>query len=104
MSKTEPNPVNEARAIIQQEISDYRTKLEALTLLKEDATPNPILIEGETQAGYFCQLMADPRDVAKILLHYNYPMYRVLQEDAPDEMWNELAQLVGLESISSFDL
>lgn len=48
---------------------------------------DPILIGGETTAGYFCQLMVDPKEVAKIALEYNYPVWHILKEDYPDGMW-----------------
>ena len=94
--------LQEALSLVQIAISDYRTKLEAITLTKDDC--DPILLEGETEAGYFCQMMIDPKPVAEILLAHDYPIFRILQEDAPDAMWEELAQLVGLQAVSSFDL
>ena len=48
--------------------------------------------------------MVDPKDVAKILLEYNYPVWRVLGEDAPDEMWEDLGRKFGLEHVCSVDL
>lgn len=65
---------------------------------------DPILIEGETTAGYFCHLMVDPKDVAKIALRYEYPVWSVLQQDFPDEMWEELGRKFGLATVSSIDL
>ena len=44
------------------------------------------MVEGETLTGYYCQLMTDPKDVAKILLEYDYLVWRVFDEDAPDAM------------------
>lgn len=93
-----------AREIINQKISDERTKLEAFTLLKPDATPDPVCIEGETETGYYCQMMVDPRDIAPILLEHDYPVFKVLQEDYPEAMWAELAQKIGIDSVSSVDL
>lgn len=93
-----------ARETIAQVISDYRTVLEAITLLKADDCPDPILIEGETRTGYFCQMMVDPREVAPILLEYNYPVWLALGEDFPDAMWEELGEHFGLASVSSVDL
>lgn len=89
---------------VQEMISDYRTILEGITLLKEDATPDPILIEGETRKGYYCQLMVDPRDIAQILLNYNYPVCRILDDEAPEAMWVELGEKFGLATVTSFDL
>ena len=89
---------------VNQMISDYRTIIEGITLLKEDATPDPILIEGETKTGYYCQLMVDPRDVAPILLKYDYPVCRILGEEPPHQMWLDLGEKFGLDSVTSFDL
>ena len=96
--------LNHARDIINQKISDERTKLEAITLLKPDAEPHPICIEGETTAGYYCQLMVDPRECAPILLKHDYEIYKVLQEDVPAEMWEELGAKFGLATVTSVDL
>jgi hypothetical protein len=96
--------LNNAREIINQKISDERTKLEAFTLLKPDATPEQILIEGETEMGYYCQIMVDPRDCAPILLKYDYPIYKVLQEEFPEGMWEELGRKFGIKTIMSVDL
>ena len=94
----------QARETITQAISDYRTVLEAITLLKPDDCSEPILIEGETRAGYYCQMMVDSREVAPILLKYNYPVWLALGEDFPDAMWEELGEHFGLDSVSSVDI
>lgn len=64
----------------------------------------PIMVEGETTTDYYCQLMVDPKDVAKIMLDYNYPVWRVLEEDAPDGIWEELGYKFGLARVCSVDL
>ena len=48
--------------------------------------------------------MVGPKDVAKILLEYDYPVWRVLEEEAPDEMWGDLGRKFGLEHVCSVDL
>ena len=65
---------------------------------------DPILVEGETSEGYYCQLMVDPKDAARIMLEYNYPVWNILMEDAPDAMWRELARKYGIAVVSSVDL
>lgn len=60
---------------------------------------DPIMVEGKTSTGYYCQLMADPKDAAKILLKYDYPVWRVLDEDAPRAMWEDLGREFGLEHV-----
>lgn len=62
------------------------------------------MVEGETTAGYFCQLMVNPQEVAKIFIGYDYALYRVLSEDAPDAMWEDLGRKFGLEHVCSVDL
>jgi len=65
---------------------------------------SPIMLEGETSTGYYCQMMVDPKDVAEVFLKYDYPVWRTLEEDVPQEMWDELARIYGLETVSSVDL
>ena len=65
---------------------------------------HPIMIEGETTAGYFCQLIVSPQEVAKIFVDYGYALYRVLSEDAPDAMWEVLGRKFGLEHVCSVNL
>lgn len=59
---------------------------------------------GKTTAGYYCQLMVNPQEVAKIFVDYDYVLYRVLGEDAPDAMWEDLGRKFGLEHVCSVDL
>ena len=87
---------------VQQAISDYRTQLEAMTLSNDDL--DPILIEGETETGYSCSMMVNPKDVAKILLKYDFPIYEVLGDEAPQGMWDDLAEQFGVGAVTSFDL
>lgn len=93
--------LEDAVAVVQKEIRDLRAKYESVTKTEEQ---DPIMVEGETSTGYYCQLMADPKDVAKILLEYDYPVWRVLDEDAPRAMWEDLGRELGLEHVCSVDL
>ena len=65
---------------------------------------DPVLVEGETSEGYICHLMVDPKDAARIMLEYNYPVWNILMEDAPDAMWCDLAKKFGVETVSGVDL
>ena len=78
-----------------------RQRLEEIARTEEG---EPILVEGETTAGYYCQLMVDPKDAAKIMLEYDYPVWHVLEEDAPDAMWEDLGRKFGLEHVCLVDL
>ena len=88
------NLVNEAI------MAEYK-RLEGIAKTEEG---DPIMIEGETTAGYFCQMMVDPKDVAKIALDYNYPVWHILHQDYPDCMWEDLGRKFGLATVCSIDL
>ena len=86
---------------VNEAIRAERQRLEEIARTEEG---EPILVEGETTTGYYCQLMVDPKDVAKILLEYDYPVWRVLEEDASDAMWDDLGRKFGLKTVCSVDL
>ena len=92
-----------SKETIVQAISDYRTGLEALTLTDSDDL-SPVMVEGETRTGYYCQLMGSPKEVAEIVLKYDYPVFVALEEEPPQAMWDELASHFGLANVTSFDL
>ena len=91
----------DAVGIVNNAIDKRRKELEEIAKTEE---ADPILIEGETTAGYFCQMMVDPKDVAKIALEYNYPVWETLLMDAPDGMWEDLARKFGLATVDTMDL
>ena len=93
--------LEDAVAVVQKEIREWRIKYESVAKAEEQ---DPIMVEGETTAGYFCQLMVDPKEVARIFVDYDYALYRVLGEDAPDAMWEDLGRKFGLEHVCSVDL
>ena len=94
-------PLDIAVPIVNAAITEYRDKLTKIAKTEES---EPILVEGQTTAGYYCQMMVDPKEVAQILLDWEYPTYRILEEEAPQGMWDELGEQFGLSSVSSFDL
>lgn len=94
--------LEDAVAVIQKEIRKWCEKYESVA--NENEQDHPIMVEGETTTGYFCQLMVNSQEVAKIFVDYDYALYRVLGEDAPDTMWENLGRKVGLERVCSVDL
>lgn len=62
------------------------------------------MLEGSTEKGYSCYMMVDPKDVARIFLEYNYPVWSILEEESPIELWDDLARFYGLETVNSVDL
>lgn len=96
------NTLLDAVKLVNKAIMEERKRLE--TIAKSDEEQSPIMIEGETMAGYYCQLMVDPKEVAKIMLEYDYPVWRIIEEDAPDAMWEDLGRKFGLMHVCSADI
>lgn len=91
----------EAVKLVNEAIVAEYKRLEDIAKTEEG---DPILIEGETTVGYFCHLMVDPKEVAKIALEYNYPVWHILRQDYPDGMWEDLGRKFGLATVCSIDL
>ncbi|SFG86906.1 hypothetical protein [Enterocloster clostridioformis] len=91
----------EAVALVNKEIDREYKRLQKIA---DEEQATPIIVEGETHAGYSCRLMVDPQLVARIALKYDYPLYLVLGLDHPDTMWDELAHIFGLCSVFEIDL
>lgn len=93
--------ISEAVCLVNAEIEAVRKRLEDISQTEE---ASPIFVEGETSAGYYAQIMASPSEVAKIMLKYDYHFWNILEQDAPDDMWLDIAEMVGLESVFSVDI
>ena len=62
--------LEDAVAVVQKEISKWREKYESVA--NKNGQDHSIMVEGdETTAGYYCQLMANPQEVAKIFVDYD---------------------------------
>ena len=101
MEKEKDSKLHEAVKLVNEAIMAEYKRIEEIAKTEEG---DPILIEGETIAGYFCHLMVDPKDVAKIALEYNYPVWHILEHDYPDGMWEDLGRKFGLATVCSIDL
>ena len=95
----EKNRLSDAVRIVKEAIDTERKRLEAI---KED--DDPIMLVGETVTGYYAQLMVNPKTVAKIMLDYDYPFWTILDEEAPQGMWDQLAKVFGLDAVSEVDI
>lgn len=93
--------VKEAVEIVNKAIKVNRKGYEVIANTDEQS---PVELEGTTRTGHACVMMVDPMEVAQIFLQYDYPTWNVLGEEAPDEMWEEMARQFGLASVSSVDL
>lgn len=93
--------LSSAVKLVNEAIAEEIKRIESFL---SDEEHDPIMIEGETETGHYCQLMVNPTEVAKIFLRYNCPIWRILEEDAPEEMWRELGRVFGLKTVISVDL
>ena len=99
--KKQKIPLSEAVKTVNQAI---RKREEELRAYVETNSSDLVVVEGESNTGYSCCAQIYTKDVAQILLDYNEPMYRVLGEEYPDGIWNELACIAGLKAICSVDI
>lgn len=100
-NKTQKEAISEATRLINNEIRKERKRLEDISQT-EDA--DPIRVEGETFTGYYAEIMVEPSKVAEIMLKYNYHFWDTLGQDAPDGMWRNIADMVGLRIVSFVDI
>ena len=98
--KVNKEELAQAVKIVNEAIRAEEQRLRKIASAEEQ---DPVMVEGTTTAGYGCQLMVDPKDAAKIMLDYDYPVWKVLEADAPNGMWEDLGRKFGLESVSSVD-
>lgn len=94
-------PLSEAAKIVKLAIHSMETQL-IKTANQDDQ--GPVMLEGTTTHGFPVTMMIDPKIPAKVMLEYNYPTYSILEEDAPQEMWDELARIVGLGNVLEVDM
>jgi len=93
--------LTKAVKIVRKAIQDLETNYKKIANTEEQ---DPVLLEGDTRTGYACQMMVDPKDVAQVFLDYEYPMWRILEEEPPEAMWNRLAEIYGLDAVCSVDI
>lgn len=99
--ETREKSVSEAVHLVQVEIEAVRKRLEDIACTEK---ADSILVEGETSTGYDVHIMADPSKIAKIMLRYDYHFWYILDEEVSDDMWLDIAGMVGLEHVSSVDI
>lgn len=74
--RREEERLKEAVKLVHEAIADERKRLEVISKTEDG---DVIMLEDETTAGYFCHMLVDPKDVAKIALEYNYPVWLSLK-------------------------
>lgn len=95
------NTLEEAVKVVKAAIEAKEKNLQAYVDAQE---PDPVMLEGGTSEGYQVQMMISPAIPARIMLKYDYPTYDILEEEAPSEMWDEMAKMVGLASVDTVDI
>lgn len=93
--------LDEAVKIVNQAIRERENELRKY--METDSTET-VMVEGETDTGYGCCALICAKEVARIMLDYGEPMYRVLGEEYPQGIWDGLAHIAGLETIYSVDI
>ena len=94
----DPEKLSEA-VIVEQKMAEIEENLRGYADAAEGECGRAVL-DGRTTTGYDAFITLDGGKVARILLNYNYPLYTAMGLDYPDEMWAELAELVGLYVVS----
>lgn len=100
-NKSDTEELAKAVKIVQKAIRDMEAEYEKIAKTEEQG---PVMLEGSTRTGYACQMMVDPKDVAKVFLDYQYPVWYILGEEPPMDMWERLAEIYGLDTVSSVDI
>ena len=100
-NQTNTDELAKAVKLVQEAIRAEEARLEKIAHSSEES---PIMLEGTTSTGYFCQMMIDPKEAAQVLLDYQYPVWKVLEEESPIEMWDRLSDIYGLDAVSSVDI
>ena len=98
------NPTDNLKDAVKVVQAAIKAKEDYYTKIANTEEQDPVLLEGTTVKGYFCHLMVDPKDVTRVFLEYNYPVWSILEEEPPIGLWDDLARFYGLETVSSVDL
>lgn len=98
MDKTEQE---EAIKIVNELIREEYNRLYAIA---QDEESDPVCVAGYTVKDFFVQANISGSKAAQILLDYDYPIYTILKEDCPQDMWDSLAEHVGIASVVSVDI
>ena len=91
--------LSEAVRIVNEAIKAETKRLEQIS-----DKDNQIMLDGETTTGHIAHLMVDPSIVAQILLKYDYPTISILDNEAPQSMWDELGRRFGLAYAFGVDI
>ena len=106
MKDSEENKPNAAELLKAVKLVQTAIRAEEARLkqIAESEEQEPVMLEGVTCRDYPCHLMVDPKYVAEVFLEYHYPMWSILEEEPPEDMWQLLAERYGLDAVCSVDI
>ena len=52
-----------------------------------------------TTTGFDCKMYVDRKDIVKVLLDNDYPIYKVLRKSCPESIWNKIANVYGMDQV-----
>lgn len=90
--------LQEAVKIVNAEIDRLTKEHEKIAATEEQ---EPIMLLGETITEHDCQLMVDPKEIAKIYLDFDYATCLVLGSEPSPDMWEAIAKKYGLGTVAS---
>jgi hypothetical protein len=100
-NKANADDLAKAVKIVQEAIRAEAARYKKIAQTEEQ---DPVMLEGRTRTGYYCEMMVDPKDVAKVFLDYDYPVWHILEEEPPEGIWDRLAEIYGLDAVNSVDI
>ncbi len=95
------NALSDAVKLVNAEIDSAEKYLERI-VKTEDA--ELVSVDGKTFAGFDVTVWANSSQIAATMLEHNFHWWNTLELDAPDAMWEEIAELVGLDTVYFVDI
>lgn len=70
--------LNEAVKLVNSVIAEEESKLRKIIGDDEDSH---VMVDGEMETGYCCQIRVDAKMIAEVYLRYDYLIYRILGQE-----------------------
>ena len=70
--------LNEAVKLVNSAIAEEESRLRKIIECDEDSH---VMVDGETETGYCCQIQVDAKMIAEVYLRYDYLIYRILGQE-----------------------
>lgn len=93
--------ISEAVNLVNAEIEAVKERLEDIAHTRD---ASPIMVVGRTSTDCDAEVMVDPSKVARLMLKHEYYLWDTLQQEAPYDMWLDIAAMAGLKRASCVDI